>query len=55
MANMHIVVNGKKVTPCTDSYLASVVSDVSTAVKNWVTVVKYIVYNINGAIENSYI
>jgi len=55
MGNVHIVVNGNKVTPSTDSYLASVVSDVSTAAKNGVTVVEYIVYNTNGAIESSYI
>jgi Protein of unknown function (DUF1628). len=55
MANVHIVVNGNKVTPSTDSYLASVVSDVSKAAKNGVTVVEYIVYNTNGAIESSYI
>ena len=55
MGNVHIVVNGNKVTHSTDSYLASVVSDVSTAAKNGVTVVEYIVYNTNGAIESSYI
>jgi len=55
MANVHIVINGNKVTPSTDFYLASVVSDVSTAAKNGVTVVEYIVYNTNGPIESSYI
>ena len=55
MANVHIIVNGNKVTPSTDPYLASVVSDVSTAAKNGVTVVEYIVYNTKGAIESSYI
>jgi len=55
MANVHIVVNGNKVTSSTDSYLASVVSDVSTAAKNGVTVVEYIVYNTYVAIESSYI
>ena len=55
MANVLIVVNGNKVTPSTDSYLTSVVSDVSTAAKNGVTVVEYIVYNTNGAVESSYI
>jgi len=55
MANVHIVVNGNKFTTSTDFYLASVVSDVSTAAKNGVTVVEYIVYNTNGAIESSYI
>ena len=39
MGNVHIVVNGNKVTPSTDSYLASVVSDISTAAKNGVTAV----------------
>jgi len=38
-----------------DSYSASVVSNVSTDAKNGVTVVEYIVYNTNGAIESSYI
>jgi len=55
MANVHIVFNGNKVTSSIDSYLTSVVSDVSTAAKNGVTIVGYIVYNTNGAIKSSYI